>query len=539
MVRLNRHREQEGGDIMHKVVTVEQAAQGIADDVTIAVGGTGPVLEANRVLEAIERRFLETAHPRGLSIFAPMLPGDRSGEGGLNCFAHEGMTRKVIGASFSAKRHPALLEMFRTDKIEGYMLGMGTAVQLLTAIGARKPGVFTKAGLGSFLDPRVEGGCANAVSRQPPVRLEQLDGQEYLYYPAFRVDVAIIRATTADENGYLSMEEEPNTLGMAELALAAKASGGKVIAQVKRLARAGSLDPRMVKVPGTLVDEIVVCPEQTQLSPQMADPAQGWNPFLAGALKTPYSQFPAMKLDAQKLVMRRAALELRRGDVVNLGAGVATQLPRVALEEGVLDDVVFTNEHGIFGGLMATASGGSFVPAYNADAIMDSAFQFNYYDGGGLDITFLGMGQVDAAGNINVSKFGSEWNASGGFNNIIEETPRLVFCGTFSSGGLRLRIDDKGMEIVQEGRHGKFVPQVEQITLNAARAFNKGQSVTYITERGVFALTAAGLTLVEIAPGVDLERDIRQQLAFDLAVSDRLTTMDLRIYQPGLMGLAL
>jgi len=522
---------------MHKVVTAGKAAQGIADGATIAIGGTGPVLEPDLVLAAIERRFLEQGLPRDLSLFCPMLPGDRPGEGGLNCFAHEGMTAKVIGASFSAKRHPALLKLFREEKVEGYMLGMGTAIQLLTAIGARKPGVFTKAGLGSFLDPRLEGGCVNRRSTRPPVRVERLDGQEYLYYPALAIDVAIIRATTADENGYLSMEEEPNTLGMAELALAAKASGGMVIAQVKRLARAGSLDPRLVKVPGPLVDQIVVHPEQTQLSRQMADPAQGWNPFLAGALKTPYEQFPAMELDAQKLILRRAALELRAGDVVNLGAGVATHLPRIALEEGILDQVIFTNEHGVFGGLMATASGGSFVPAYNADAIMDSSFQFNYYDGGGLDITFLGIGQLDAAGNINVSKFGNEWNGSGGFNNIVERTPRLVFCGTFSSGGLRLDIDGEGVRVLQEGRFGKLVPAVEQITLNAARALDKGQAVTYITERAVFALTGAGLTLIEVAPGIDVDRDIRAHLGFELAVSDELARMDSRIYRTARMGL--
>lgn len=522
---------------MSKVVTVNQALSRIADGATIAVGGTGPVLEADLVLESLEKRFLEQGHPKDLTVFSPMLPGDRPGVGGLNCFAHEGMLARIIGASFSAARHPRLLDMLRAGKAEGYILGMGTAVQLLTAIGSNKPGVFTKVGTASFLDPRVEGGCMNERSTRPPVRIEKLDGKEYLFYPSLPIDVAIIRATTADENGYLTMEEEPNTLGMLELALAAKASGGIVIAQVKRVARAHSLDPRQVRVPGPLVDMVVVNPRQTQLSAQMADPLHGWNPFLAGALKTSFADMPPMKLDAQKLILRRAAMELRRDDVVNLGAGVATHLPRVALEEGMLDDVVFTNEHGIFGGLMATATGGSFVPAYNADAVMDSAFQFNYYDGGGLDITFLGIGQIDAQGNVNVSKFDREWNGPGGFNNITEVTKRIVLCGSLTAGGLKVEVAGGRLRIAQEGRFRKFVPRVQQVTLNAPRAHEKGQSVTYITERAVFRLGPQGPELVEVAPGIDVERDIKPCVEFPLRVSPALKLMDERIYGECRMGL--
>lgn len=523
---------------MSKVASVEQAVARIKDGATVAVGGTGPVLEANAVLEALEKRFLGEGHPRDLTVFSPMLPGDRPGVGGLNCFAHEGMLARIIGASFSMQRHPRLLELIRGGKSEGYILGMGTAVQLLTAIGAGKPGVFTTVGTGSFLDPRVEGGCMNDRSTRPPVRIEVIDSKEYLFYPALPIDVAIIRGTTADENGYISMEEEPNTLGMLELALAAKASGGIVIAQVKRVARAHSLDARLVKIPGPLVDMVVVNPQQSQLSPQMSDPVNGWNPFLAGAMKTSYAGMPSMPLDAQKLIVRRAALELRSRDVINVGAGVATHLPRVALEEGILDRVVFTNEHGVFGGLMATATGGSFVPAYNADAIMDSAFQFNFYDGGGLDIAFLGIGQIDAQGHVNVSKFDREWNGPGGFNDITEVTRRIVLCGSLTSGGLKVQIGPEGMRILEEGRFQKFVPRVEQITLNAPRAFEKGQSVTYITERAVFRLGAHGPELIEVAPGIDVDRDIKPYVGFPLRISEKLQLIDERIYCEGPMGLA-
>lgn len=521
-----------------KVMDAGSAVRLIADGSTVVVGGTGPVLEPDLVLDTLEKRYLSEQHPRKLTLVSPMLPGDRPGTGGLNCFAHAGMVSKIIGASFSMKRHPGLLELVRAGECEGYVVGMGTMVQLMTAIAARKPGVFTTVGTGSFLDPRVEAGRMNERSRNPPVRVEVLDGREYLYYPAFPLDVAIIRGTTADENGYVSFEEEPNTLGMLEIAAAVKACGGRVIVQVKRLARANSLDPRLVRIPGPLVDAIVVHPYQNQLSPAMSDPLQGWNPFLAGALKAPLHRLPPLTGTVERIMMRRAALELRCGDVVNLGAGVATQLPRIALEEGVLDRVVFTNEHGVFGGLMATALGGSFVPALNADAIMDSAFQFNFYEGGGLDITFLGIGQIDAHGNVNVSKFAREWNGPGGFNSITEHTPRLVYCGSLTSGGLKAQIADGRLQIVEEGKHRKFVERVEQITLDAGRARGRGQSVLYITERAVFRLGESGIELAEVAPGIDPQRDVAPLVGFPLRMAGDLRPMDARIFADTPMNLS-
>jgi propionate CoA-transferase len=523
---------------MSEILSAEEAVATVRDRAVVAVGGTGAVLEPDRVLEALERRFLDTGHPRELVAVTPMLPGDRQGVGGLNCLAHEGMLARIIGASFSRSRHPRLLDMIRNEQCEGYVVGMGTLIQLMTAIGAGKPGVFTQAGLGSFMDPRVEAGAMNARSKEPPVRLEALEDKEWLFYPAFPIDVAIIRGTSADESGYISMEEEPNTLGMADIAMAAKACGGRVIAQVKRLVRRGSLDPRLVRVPGPLVDAVVINPYQTQLSPSMADPLVGWNPFLAGAHKASYRGLKPVEPGAVRIILRRAALELWPDAVINLGAGVATHLPRIALEEGVLDRVVFTNEHGVFGGLMATALGGSFVPALNASAIMDSTFQFNFYDGGGLDITFLGIGQVDSAGNLNVSRFGSEINGPGGFNNITERTKRIVFCGTLTSGGLRVAVESGCLRIVQEGRHPKFVERVEQITLNASRAYAKGQDVQYVTERAVFRLGPDGPVLTEVAPGVEIERDIRPRVGFPLRIAPDLQQMPARIFAEGPLGLA-
>jgi len=520
-----------------KVLSADEAVAQIKDGATVAVSGVGPVLEADLILEALEKRFLAEGHPRSLTVFSPMPPGDRPSQGGMNCFLHEGMLAKFIGSYFNRNRHPKLIELIRVGACEGYGMGMGTMVQLLTAIASHKPGLFTKVGLGTYLDPRVEGGCMNEKSTHPPVRLERLDGKEYLYYPSFPVNVAIIRGTTADENGYLSFEEEPNTLGMLELAAAAKASGGIVLAQVKRLAKANSLDPKLVRVPGPLVDAIVVHPRQMQLSPQMADPLHGWNPFFSGSLKAPLNDLPRLEGTVERIMMRRAALELRPDDVVNAGAGVPIELSRIALEEGILNEVVFTNEHGIFGGLMGNAIGGSFVPALNADAIMDSAFQFNFYEGGGLDIAFLGIGQIDADGNVNVSKFAREWYGPGGFMSITEETPRLVFCGSLTTGGLKVEIVKGRLRVVEEGRFRKWVPKVEQITLNAKRAYSKGQSVLYVTERAVFKLGEQGPELIEVAPGIDPDRDVLPHVGFPLRVSESLRTMDPRILCDTAMGI--
>lgn len=520
-----------------KILSAAEAAEAIPDGITLSVVGTGPVLEPDLVLKALEDRFLAQGHPRDLTLVTPMLPGDRPGVGGMNTFAHAGMVSKLIGASFAKARHQKLLDLLRGGDIEGYMISMGSMVELLTAIGSGKPGLFTTVGIGTFLDPRREGGALNARSTRPPCRVEVVDGKEYLFYPAFPIDVAIIRGTTADEMGYVSFEEEPNTLGAAEIAMACKASGGKVIVQVKRLARAGSLDPRLVRVPGPLVDMVVVNPYQTQLSPAMAEPLAGWNPFLAGAMKHPLKGLAGVKPGPERVILRRAALELREGDVVNLGAGVATKLPMVALEEGILDHVTFTNEHGIFGGVMATALGGSFVPALNAEAIMDSVFQFNFYDGGGLDITFLGIGEVDAAGDLNVSRFGPEINGPGGFNNITDRTKRIVFCGSLTSGGLKTEVAGGKLRIVNEGKHRKFVPKVEQVTFNAARAVEKGQSVLYVTDRCVMRLTADGPELIEIAPGIDLQRDVLANVGFDLRVSPDMREMAPELFADGLMGI--
>ena len=515
-----------------RFLSADEAVKLIPNGATVTIGGTGAVLEPDQVLAALERRFLQTGEPRDLININPMCPSDRPGEGGLNVIAHEGMLKRIISGSYLVRRHPRLIRMILDDRIEAYNLPMGTLVQWFTAVGAGKPGVLTQVGIGSFVDPRMEGGRLNARTKENLAEVLTLRGQEYLFYPTFPLDVALIRGTTADTHGNISLEEEPNTLAMADLALAARNSGGKVIVQVKRVAARGSLDPRLVRIPAPLVDVVVVNPEQTQLTPTTMDPRKGYNPALCGAAKASLDTIQPLPLDGKKVILRRAARELRCGDVVNLGAGLATELPLVALEEGILSRVNFTNEHGIFGGLMGTAIGTTFVVALNAEAIMDSTFQFNYYDGGGLDITFLGVGQLDGAGNNNVSRFADDIPGCGGFHDITERAKRIVFCTFFSAGGLQVAVADGQLKILREGKHPKLVERVQQLTFNAARAFAKGQQVVYVTERAVFRLTAEGLTLTEVAPGVDVERDIRAQMRCPLRVAPDLRPMEAVLFRP-------
>ena len=522
---------------MSKVMSVAQAVSFIENGMTVGVCGTGPVLEPDLILGALEARFLETGTPRDLTVFSSHLPGDRMDDGGLSCFSHDGMLIRIISSSFSRHRHPRLLEMIRNEVCEGYIVGMGTLTRLLHATGTGQPGYLTTVGLGTFVDPRVEGGRMNKRSVAPPVRVVEFDCKEYLYYPSIPINAAIIRATTADENGYCTFEEETNRLSAVHLATAAKASRGIVIAQVKRLARAGSLNPQAVCIPGPLVDCVVVHSRQRQLSTTMADPLEGWNPYFTGTVKAPLHDIPPIIGTIPRIILRRSALELRDGDVINLGVGVPTGLPGIALEEGILDRLVFTNEHGVFGGLMASAFGKSFVYAYNPDAIMDAEFQFGFYESGGLNIALLGIGELDVEGNINVSKFGQELTGPGGFNSITDITPRLVFCSSLTAGGLEVEVTDGTMRIVKEGRFKKFVPRVEQITLNAKHAYAKGQKVLYITERAVFRLCAEGPELVEIAPGIDLDRDVLSNIGFPVRVSPNLKPMDPRIFAPEPLGL--
>lgn len=495
-----------------KVVSFEEAVSCVRDHDTVFVAGIENIMLPDRTLKALEDRFLETGHPCGLQEIHTTIHG--MGEGvGLERFAHEGMTRRAMGSGFSFLKTSKMTKMLRENKIEAYVLPMGTMFEILHRISAGEKYTISRTGIGTFVDCDVEGGRMNSVSNDQICEKIELQGEPYLCYKNPEINVAIIRGTTADENGNISLENEPVNAGILSAAMAAKACGGKVIAQVSRIACNGTLHPRQIVVPGIMVDYIVVDENQ---------PASGGstvNPSITGEIKVPYSAIAALPLDVKKVISRRAAMEIGENDnVVNLGVGIPANIPVIQIEDHGSIQSTFFPEHGSIGGVPAERK--IFGVNINPEAILDSAFVFPYYRGGGLDIAFLGFGQIDEHGNVNVSKFNGIVPGCGGFIDIAHKTKRLVFCGTFSAVGADIQIADGKINIRQEGKECKVVKQVEQITLNGELAFKKGQSLTYVTERCVFKYTEKGMAVVEVAPGVDLQKDIVDRLPFPVDTSN-------------------
>lgn len=509
-----------------KVLSALEAVKLIPDGANVGVTGFAGAAFAEVVAEALEGQFIAAGHPRNLALFFCAGIGDGKTKG-TNHFGHEGLVRRVIGGHWNLA--PKLGQLAVDNKIEAYNFPQGTLTQLVRDTAAGKPGTVSKVGLKTFVDPRVEGGKLNARTTEDLVEVVQLGGQECLFYTAPKIDVAIIRATSADEKGNLSMEREAVSLETLSMAQAAKNSGGIVIAQVERLVTAGSLDPRMVKVPGILVDVVVVVAAEQQWQ-TFVEP---FNPAYCGETRVPLTGLAPMPLDARKIIARRASLELSEGDVVNLGIGMPEGVALVANEEGTADQITLTVEAGGVGGI--PAGGMNFGASTNVEALLDAPYQFDFYDGGGVDAAFLGLAQMDGSGNINVSRFGPRIAGCGGFINITQNAKKVVFCGTLTAGGLEISVTQGLVKIVQEGRVKKFVGQVEQITFSGEYAQSVHQPVLYITERAVFELTAAGVVLTEIAPGIDLENDVLAQLDFKPIVSDELRTMDAKIFGEGPM----
>ena len=499
-------------DKRNKVVAFEEAVACIEDGSTVFVAGVENIMLPDRTLAALESRFLETGHPHSMTELHTTIHG--MGEGvGLERFAHEGMVKQVIGSGFSFLKTSKMTAMLRENKIEAYVMPMGTIFEMLHRMSAGEEYTITRTGIGTFVDCDVEGGRMNEVSTAKLCEKIAFQGEPYLCYQNPRIDVAIVRGTTVDESGNLTVEHEPVNAGVLSGAMAAKACGGKVIVQAERLARNGTLNPRDVLVPGIMVDYIVIDPQQS------VSGGKEVNPSITGEVKAPNSAFAPLPLDIKKVISRRAMLEIAEDDhVINLGVGIPANIPLIQMEETGGVQSVFFPEHGSIGGVPAERK--IFGVNINPEAILDSSFVFPYYRGGGLDIAFLGFGQIDKGGNVNVSKFNGIVPGCGGFIDIAHRTRRLVFCGTFSAVGVDIRVEAGGLNILQEGKECKLVDQVEQITLNGAVALGKGQVLTYITERCVFKYTKEGLALVEIAPGVDLQRDILAQIPFAVDVRD-------------------
>ncbi len=513
---------------MSKIISKREAVRKIKDGDTVGMTGFVMSLHPETLSSEVETYFLETGSPRNLTVTFSNGIGDSKTLGGSH-FAHPGLTRRCVTGHYALAAR--FMPMIADDSIEAHCLPQGTLNQLWRARAGGRPGIITPVGLGTFVDPRLEGGKMNAATKRDLVSVMKIDGEEYLFYRTFDINVALIRATTADEKGNLSMEHE-FTIGEAlALAQAAKASGGIVIAEVKRVVKAGSLDPRTVRIPHVVVDYIVISDEGKHKQSQNIT----YDPSISGEIRRPLGSVPVMPLDERKVMARRAAMETAPGMIINLGIGVPAGISSVMTEEGLSDATHLTIEAGVYGG---SALGlGDFGCSYNPEAFIDMPAQFDYYDGGNLEFAALGMAELDSKGNVNVSKYGVRAVGPGGFINVSQSAKTMVYTGALTAVGLQLKIGDGKLSVLQEGSSKKFVKAVKQVTYSGEYAKKRGQKVLYITERAVFTLTPEGVELIEIAPGIDLQKDVLDQIEGDVIVSKNLKTMDARIFCDKPMGI--
>jgi acyl CoA:acetate/3-ketoacid CoA transferase len=521
-----------------KVISLHEAAALIPDAAVVSISSSSALGCPDAMLRAIGDRFTQTSSPRQLTTLHPIAAGDMYGVSGIDHLAKPGLLKRVLAGSYpsgpSSMESPAIWRMINDNQIEAYNLPSGILFHMHREAAAGRPGVLTKIGWDTCVDPRRGGGRMNERTTEEFVRLVEFDGQEWLYFPAISVDVAIIRGTTADEWGNISMEHEGAYLGAVDQALAARNNGGIVIAQVKRVTAGGSLHPQSVIVSGNLVDYVVVSPDQTQTTQTLYEPA------ISGELKRSLDTFEAVEWGLPKIIARRAALELCAGEAVNLGFGISALVPYILLEEGAADAVTWAIEQGAVGGIPLRDF--QFGCAANPQAIVASPDQFTYFQGAGFDRCLLSFMQIDHDGSVNVSRLASKPHVTagiGGFIDITSNARRLVFSGYFTAGGLDVAIENGALRLVREGRFRKLVPAVEQVTFSGRRAREIGQDVTYITERCVMKLLHDGLTVTEIAPGIDLEREVLSQADIPLRVSDDLRLMDERLFCPEPLALKL
>jgi propionate CoA-transferase len=512
-----------------RVIQPEDAAKLVESGDTLLIGGSGAGHSVpDTLIAAIGKRFLEEGAPRNLTTVHPVGLGDR-GQRGVGHLAHPGLLKRVVCGTLVDS--PPVERMAAQNQIEAYTLPQGCLSQLTREMAAGRPGLITHVGLRTFIDPRHGGGRQSPQASEDLVGLITVAGREWLLFKPFQVNVALLRGTTADEDGNVTMEHEAVFGEMISMAQAVRRAGGIVIVQVKRLALRGTLPPKQVKIPGMLVDFVVVDRAQTQTFFTAHDPAY------AGEIRIPMSEIAALDFSPRKVIARRASLELFPGAICNLGSGVSTGIASIAAEEQALEAIVLTNEQGLIGG--APATGNEPGAARNYQAMVDQPYQFDFYDGGGLELAFLSFAEVDTECNVNVSRFGDKIIGPGGFINISQNAQTVVFSGTFTSGGLDLELLDGQVRIKREGRDKKFVRAVQQVTYSGQLAHENGQRAFYVTERAVFRRNESGrLELIEIAAGIDLEHDVLAQMEFKPEISRDLKLMDKRIFLPQPMGLA-
>ena len=521
-----------------RIISDEKVGELIPDEAVVTISSSSGLGCPDATLSAIGAYFQKTGHPRRITTLHPIAAGDMYGVQGIDHLAHRGLLKRVIAGSLpsgpSSLPTPRIWQMIIDDEIEAYNLPSGIIFHMHREAAAGRPGVLSKVGIDTFVDPRRQGGRMNSATKENIVQVVEFAGEEWLFFPSIIPNVAIIRGTTADERGNISMEHEGAYLGALDQALAARNGGGIVIAQVKRLAGRGSLKPQQVRVPGILVDYIVVDPQQKQTTQTEYDPA------ISGELFTAESSFSTIEWGLEKAIARRAAMELVRDDVVNLGFGISALVPRVLLEEGLHNEVTWVIEQGAVGGMPLL--GFAFGCASNADAILASPDQFTLFQGGGFDRSFLSFLQVDLEGSVNVSRLAARPHVTagvGGFIDITAQARAIVYCGFFTAGGLEQKMEDGRLKIGREGKNRKFVSAVEHVTFSGRRARAMNQEVTYVTERCVLKLLPEGLTVTEIAPGIDLKQDVLGQSEIPLRVSPELQLMDERIFRPGPLRLKL
>ena len=513
--------------LKNKIVSADEAIAILRDGDTICVSGFVGIGTPDELIIALERRFLMERHPANLTLVFAAAPGDGK-DRGLNRLAHKGLIKRVVGGHWSLV--PKLGELALDNEIEAYNLPLGCVSHLYREIAARRPGAISKVGMRTFVDPREQGGKLNIVTKEDLVELVEIGGEEWLRYKAFPINVALIRGTTSDPNGNVTMEREALILDNLAAAMAAKNSRGFVIAQVERIADADSLNPREVQVPGILVDCVVLAESKNHVQTY----GTPYNHAYSGRQRVPLDRVEPMRFDERKIIARRCAFELPMGGVVNLGIGMPEGVAAVAAEERILKYVTLTAEPGIVGGI--PQGGLDFGAALNPEAVIQQNQQFDFYDGGGLDLACLGMAQADAKGNVNVSRFGRRLAGAGGFINISQNAKKLLFAGSFTAGGLEIEMSDGKLVIAAEGKSRKFIDRVEQITFSGAYAAEIGQPVYYVTERCVFRRNPDGVELIEIAPGIDPERDILPHMGFRPIISQPRIMNEL-IFRPEPMGL--